>query len=85
MRLVPRLLSTSARRTQIASSHYFHGVVSAQTEKVVEFFLEREAAEAMIGEVREDEPALAEGCGLRRSSSVRKGWGPSYKGLRSSL
>ena len=38
----------------------FYGVVSAQTEKVVEFFLEREAAEAMIGEVREDEPALAE-------------------------
>jgi hypothetical protein len=31
-----------------------------QTEKVVELFLEREAAEAMIGEVREDEPALAE-------------------------
>jgi hypothetical protein len=28
----------------------FYGVVSAQTEKVVEFFLEREAAEAMIGE-----------------------------------
>jgi hypothetical protein len=39
----------------------FSGVVSAQTEKVVEFFLEREAAEVMIGEVREDEPALAEG------------------------
>jgi len=32
----------------------FDGVVSAQTEKVVEFFLEREAAEAMIGEVREE-------------------------------
>jgi hypothetical protein len=27
---------------------------------VVEFFLEREAAEGMIGEVREDEPLLAE-------------------------
>jgi hypothetical protein len=26
----------------------FYGVVSAQTEKVVEFFLEREAGEAMI-------------------------------------
>ena len=38
----------------------FYGVVSFQTEKVVEFFIEREAAEAMIGEVREDEPALAE-------------------------
>ena len=38
----------------------FYGVVSAQTEKVVEFFLERDAAEAMIDEVREDEPVLAE-------------------------
>jgi hypothetical protein len=38
----------------------FYGVASAQTEKAVEFFLEREAAEAMIGEVREDEPELAE-------------------------
>jgi hypothetical protein len=32
----------------------------AQTEKVAEFFLEREAAEAMLREVREDEPALAD-------------------------
>jgi hypothetical protein len=38
----------------------FYGVVSAQTEKVVEFFLERHAAEAMIDEVRADEPVLAE-------------------------
>jgi selenophosphate synthetase-related protein len=38
----------------------FYGVVSAQTERVVEVFLEREAAEAMIGEVREDDPLLAE-------------------------
>jgi hypothetical protein len=37
----------------------FYDVVSAQTEKVVEFFLECEAAETMIGEVREDEPVLA--------------------------
>ena len=37
----------------------FYGVVSAQTEKVVEFFLEREAAETMIRDVREDEPELA--------------------------
>jgi hypothetical protein len=37
-----------------------YGVVSAQTEKVVEFFLRREAAEAMIRVVREDEPVLAE-------------------------
>ena len=37
-----------------------YGVVSAQTERVVEFFLAREAAEAMIGEVWEDEPVLAE-------------------------
>jgi hypothetical protein len=33
---------------------------AAHTEKVVEFFLERETAEAMTGEVREDEPVLAE-------------------------
>ena len=39
---------------------FSYGVVSAQIEKVVEFFLERKAAEAMIREVREDEPALAE-------------------------
>ena len=38
----------------------FYGVVSAPDREGVEFFLEREAAEAMIGEVREDEPALAE-------------------------
>jgi len=31
-----------------------------QTEKVVEFFVSREAAEAMTGEGREDEPLLAE-------------------------
>jgi hypothetical protein len=37
----------------------FYGVVNAQTEKVVEFFLERDAAEAMIREVREHEPVLA--------------------------
>jgi hypothetical protein len=37
-----------------------YGVASAQTEKVVELFLEREAAEAMVREVREDEPVLAE-------------------------
>jgi hypothetical protein len=29
-------------------------------KKVVEFYLEREAAEAMIGAVRDDEPVLAE-------------------------
>ena len=44
---------------QRSSACAFYGVVSAQTEKVVEFFLERETAEAMIGEVREDEPLLA--------------------------
>ena len=47
----------------------FYGVVSAQTEKVVEFFLEREAAEAMIGEVREDEGCWLRFFGSRRSSS----------------
>jgi phosphoribosylformylglycinamidine (FGAM) synthase PurS component len=30
----------------------FYGVVSAQTEKVVEFFLERESAEGVTREVR---------------------------------
>lgn len=39
---------------------FFYGVVTAETEKVVEFFLKREAAEDMISEVREEEPALAE-------------------------
>ena len=38
----------------------FYGVVSAQTERVVKFFLEHEAAEAMIGEVRENEPLLGQ-------------------------
>jgi hypothetical protein len=37
----------------------FYGVVSARP-KVVEFFLKREAAEAMIREVCEDKPVLAE-------------------------
>jgi len=37
----------------------FYGAVSAQTERVVEIFPEREATEAMIGEVREDAPELA--------------------------
>jgi len=44
-----------------ASFVVFYGVVSAQTEKVFDFFLEREAAEAMIGEARADEPLLAQG------------------------
>ncbi len=35
-------------------------VTGARTEKVVEFSFEREAAEEMIREVREDEPMLAE-------------------------
>jgi hypothetical protein len=38
----------------------FYGVISIQTEKVVEFFLDRDAAEPMIGELRDDEPELAE-------------------------
>jgi hypothetical protein len=47
----------------------------------VEFFLEREAAEAMIGEVRVDEPALAEdlrveaielGVGHQQAQTFRK-------------
>jgi hypothetical protein len=47
-------------RTEYPGGVLFYGVVSAQTEKGVEFFLLWEAAEAMIGEVREDEPLLAE-------------------------
>ncbi len=38
----------------------FYGVVSVQTEKVVEFFFERDAAEAVIVEVRGDDPDLAD-------------------------
>ena len=49
----------------------FYGVLSAKTEKVVEFFLEREAAEAMISEVQEDEPALAEKLRFEGVSSAR--------------
>jgi hypothetical protein len=37
----------------------FYGVVSAQTEKAIELFLEREQAETFIAEVDEDEPDLA--------------------------
>jgi hypothetical protein len=48
----------------------FYGVVSAQTEKVVEFFLEGEAAEAMIRDVREDEPVLAEDLRFEASNSA---------------
>jgi hypothetical protein len=37
----------------------FYGVVSTNTEAVVEFFLEREQAEAFIAEVKDDEPETA--------------------------
>jgi hypothetical protein len=47
----PRPMLTSCSSTASSAAH---------TEKVVEFFLERETAEAMTGEVREDEPVLAE-------------------------
>jgi hypothetical protein len=53
----------------------FYGVVSAQTEKLVESFLEREAAEAMIGEVREDEPLLAEDL---RVEAIELGYLPQH-------
>jgi hypothetical protein len=39
----------------------FYGVISVETESAVELFVRREDAEAMIAEVREDEPELAEG------------------------
>jgi hypothetical protein len=48
----------------------FSGVVSAQTEKVVEFFLEREAAEAMIGEVREASRHWRRSCGSRHRTRL---------------
>jgi hypothetical protein len=48
----------------------FDGVVSAQTE-VVEFFLQPEAAEAMIGELREDDRVLAEGAAGRGNRTVK--------------
>jgi hypothetical protein len=52
------------RPTSPTTESYARGVCSTassapRTEKVVEFFLEREAAEA-IDEVREDESSLAE-------------------------
>jgi hypothetical protein len=37
----------------------FFGVVSSQTEKALELFLERERAEAFIAEVEKDEPETA--------------------------
>jgi hypothetical protein len=52
----------------------FYGVTSPQTEMVVEFFLEREAAEAMIGEVRQD-------VSFAESTSPREPKRPSMQGL----
>lgn len=48
----------------------FYGVVSA--EKVVEFFLEREAAEAMIREVGEDAPELGDMLRVERRELYRR-------------
>ena len=55
-------------QTALAPPHLDAGRVEIYTQPYeeelspddIEFFLEREAAEAMIGEVQEDEPALAE-------------------------
>jgi hypothetical protein len=54
----PLLTQTLLRgaRSSSADGRCFYGVVSAQ----IEIFLERQGTEAMIGEVREDEPELAE-------------------------
>jgi hypothetical protein len=41
---------------------FFYGVVSAQTEKVVEFFLEREAAEGINQRGSGGRAAAGEGC-----------------------
>jgi hypothetical protein len=46
----------------------FYGVVSAQTEKVVEFFQERDVAEAMIREVRGESRCWRSIYGLKRLS-----------------
>jgi hypothetical protein len=48
----------------------FYGVVSAKTESVVEFFLERDAAEAMIREVRATILTSPTFCASRKSSSA---------------
>jgi len=58
---------------------YAHGVllydvVSAHTEAVVEFFVERGAAKAMIREVRRTSRRWRKICGSRRSSSARRAW-----------
>ena len=54
----------------------FYGVVSARRRKVVEFFLERDAAEAMIGEIREraDDSVLAEGLRVEAISLGSTSW-----------
>jgi hypothetical protein len=39
----------------------FSGVVSADTEQVVEFFPDRERAETFVAKVEEDEPETAVG------------------------
>jgi hypothetical protein len=49
----------------------FYGVVSAQTERVVEFFLLREAAEAMIARFGRMSRCWRRSCGSRRSRSKK--------------
>ena len=56
---------TALEETGALSSRVLYGVVSAQTEKIVEFFLEREAAEAMIGEVSGGRAAAGAGAAGR--------------------
>jgi hypothetical protein len=51
------ITALQARRSSTASRRRTR---RAKPVKVVEFFLEREAAEAMIDEVRDDESTLAE-------------------------
>jgi hypothetical protein len=48
----------------------FYGVVSAQTERVLDSSSSGRAAEAMFGEVREDEPLLAEDLRVEAMSSL---------------
>jgi hypothetical protein len=45
---------------------HFYGVVSLNTESVVEFFLEREQADAFVADVESDEPETAAGLRVER-------------------
>jgi hypothetical protein len=50
----------------VARPVMLYGVVSAETDAVVEFFLDRDAAAAFIAEVENDEPETAARRAVRR-------------------